>query len=480
MYTIAFLAVVSFLLTLFLTPFVRNCFRHLSIGDRPGGRKTYLFPIPHVGGIAIFAAYLLAFVLVQVIHLRAEAVIWRGLGLVIRLAPAALTVFAIGLIDDIRGLGPWKSLIGEVAAAVMAYVAGIHVESFAYHHVAPWLSLPLTILWLVACMNAVNLIDGIDGLAAGVGLFAATTALFAALLQNNVALALATAPLAGGLLGFLRYNFNPATIFLGDCGSLLIGFLLGCYGILWSQKAATILGMTAPLVVLAVPLLDAALAMARRFLRRKPFHLADRGHIHHRLLDRGLSPRIVALALYAFCAFGAICSLLMTTTKMPGIVLIVFCLLTWIGVQQLGYVEFGITGRMFLDGAFRRALSSQIALQAFEAELKSATTAERCWEVVSSACRTAGFHRIEMTISGRAFDWEDGVKPRNSWDVRIPISDLDSVRLTRSFGGGSQPNMIPYLVHLIRKTLVSKRDLFTSTSCMPPKGSASNPLPPER
>src|SRR5439155_1277877 len=133
----------------------------------------------------------------------------------------------------------------------------------------------------------------------------------------------------------------PATIFLGDSGSLLVGFLLGCYGVLWSQKAATILGMTAPLMALSIPLIDTALAIVRRFLRGKPIFEGDRGHIHHRLLDRGLSPRKAALVLYACCSFGAVGSLLMMNQSFSGFVIIIFCLMTWIGVQHLGYVEFG-------------------------------------------------------------------------------------------------------------------------------------------
>ena len=121
--------------------------------------------------------------------------------------------------------------------------------------------MPLSILWLVGCTNAFNLIDGLDGLAAGVGLFATITMLLAAFANHNLQLALVTMPLAGALIGFLRYNFNPASVFLGDCGSLLIGFLLGCYGVMWSQKSATLLGMTAPLMALAIPLLDAALSI---------------------------------------------------------------------------------------------------------------------------------------------------------------------------------------------------------------------------
>ena len=469
MYSLVFLAAVSFLLALLITPVVRNTFLRFGLVDHPNDRKPHPHPIPRVGGVAILLAYAAAYGCVLLAHFRADAEIWHGLEFVMHLAPAALIIFATGFIDDIRGLKPWQKLIGEVGAALMAYWAGVRVQDVAGYHLVTWFQLPLTVLWLVACTNAVNLIDGVDGLATGLGLFAACTTLFAALLQNNIALALATAPLAGCLLGFLRYNFNPATIFLGDCGSLFIGFLLGCYGVLWSEKAATILGMTAPLMALSIPLLDTSLAIARRVLRRQSVFTADRGHIHHRLLDRGLTPRKVALILYAFSALGAMCSLLMMDEHVSGIVIIIFCAVTWIGVQHLGYIEFGTAGRMFLDGAFRRMLNSQISLQMHHEQLVAAPTPEGCWEVILGACKDAGFHRVQMTLAGRTFEWQDGIDPMNTWDITIPISDSDYVRLTRSFGGGAEPNIIAPFADLLRQALVPKLPVFAAMSRLVPE-----------
>jgi UDP-GlcNAc:undecaprenyl-phosphate/decaprenyl-phosphate GlcNAc-1-phosphate transferase len=468
MYSLAFLVAVSFLLTLLITPVVRNVFRRLGVLDHPGERKAHPHAIPRVGGVAILLAYTLAYGCILFTHSSTGGKIWNQLGFVMRFLPAALIAFTTGLIDDIWALKAWQKLVGQVGAALLAYWAGIHVHSFGGYHLAHWLNIPLTVLWLVACTNAVNLIDGVDGLAAGVGLFATCTTLFAAMLQNNFALALVTAPLAGCLFGFLRYNFNPATIFLGDCGSLFIGFLLGCFGVFWSEKAATILGMTAPLMALSIPLLDTLLAIARRYLRRKPVYMADRGHIHHRLLDRGLTPRKVVLILYAFCALGATCSLLMMSQRVPGIVIIIFCAMTWIGVQHLGYIEFGTAGRMFLDGVFRRSLNSQISLQTYEEQLIAAPTPDRCWEVISTACRNAGFHHVQMMLDGESFEWEDGINPLNTWDISIPISETDYVRLTRSFGGGTQPNVIAPLADLLRRTLVPKLPVFAAVSRKPP------------
>ena len=284
--------------------------------------------------------------------------------------------------------------------------------------------------------------------------------MIAALLQNNIDLALAVVPLAGCLLGFLRYNFNPATIFLGDSGSLLIGFLLGCYGVLWSQKAATILGMTAPLIAFSVPLLDTGLAVFRRFLRRQPIFEADRGHIHHRLLDQGLTQRKVALTLYACSAVGASCSLLMMNKNFAGAVILIFCLMSWIGIQHLGYIEFGVAGRMFIEGAFRRLLNSQIMLQSYEDRLNAAVTLNEYWTIMESALQEFGFHRAHLSLGGQTFDWQGSVYPVSSWDATIPITDLDFVRLTRPFGAAGQHNVVPAFAELFHKTLTAKRTAY--------------------
>src|SRR5436190_1256969 len=242
---------------------------------------------------------------------------------------------------------------------------GVQVLEMGGYLISYWWSLPLTLLWLVGCANAFNLIDGVDGLATGLGLFATLTMVIAALLRGNLALAVAMAPLAGALLGFLRYNFNPASIFLGDSGSLLVGFLLGSYGVLWCQKSATLLAMTAPLMALAIPILDVCLSIARRFLSREPIFGADRGHIHHRLLDRGLSPRRVALLLYAVGGLSALLAVLqsLAQNRLSIAIPALFCASTCIFVRSLRYVEFKAARKVFLSGAVRRLLGAEIDLQ---------------------------------------------------------------------------------------------------------------------
>jgi UDP-GlcNAc:undecaprenyl-phosphate GlcNAc-1-phosphate transferase len=319
-----------------------------------------------------------------------------------------------------------------------------------------WLGLPLTLLWLVGCSNAFNLIDGVDGLAAGAGLFTTVTILLSALLSGNVPLAMATVPLAGALLGFLRFNFNPASIFLGDSGSLTVGFLLGCYAVLWAQKTTTILGMTAPLMALAVPLLDTGIAIARRFLRQQPISIGDSMHIHHRLLARGLTPRRVALLLYGVCGVAATLSLLASVSEnqFAGVIIVLFCAAAWIGVQHLGYVEFGVAGRMVVGGAFRRHLNNQIAIRTFEEALAAAATVEERWTAICLACREFGFTRAELWLNGDRFE-ETLVETNGNpvWNIDIPLAGEGRLQLTRCFGESQVPTVLVPFAEALHKHL---------------------------
>ncbi len=270
MHSLLFLSTLSLLLSLAITPAVRSAFRYLGVLDIPDReRKLHSAPVPRVGGVAILISYVLAFALLLCTNSSEGALVRATLPFVFRLLPAAGIAFLTGFVDDVLGLRAWQKIVGQAAAALLAYGAGIQIQVLGGQNLLHWWSCPVTVLWLIASMNALNLIDGVDGLAAGIGLVATTTTLLAAVIQLNVPLALATLPLAGSLLGFLRYNFNPATIFLGDCGSLFVGFMLGCFAVVWSEKSATVLGMAAPIVALCIPLLDTVLAISRRLLRRE-------------------------------------------------------------------------------------------------------------------------------------------------------------------------------------------------------------------
>jgi UDP-GlcNAc:undecaprenyl-phosphate GlcNAc-1-phosphate transferase len=434
MYSLALAAFCSVLFSLVLTPVFRDLFRRLRVLDQPGDpRKIHAAPTPRAGGAPVVLSYVLSFGVVLAVRLNAGSLIRHQIPLIIHVLPAIGVIFATGLVDDLVGLKAWQKLCGQILAAVMAYSAGVRIEILSHHAISPAASLPLTIFWLVTCSNAFNLIDGLDGLAAGLGLFATLAMLIAGLLQHNVALALATAPLAGALLGFLRYNFNPATVFLGDSGSLLIGFMLGSYGAIWSQKSTTLFSMTAPLMVVAIPLLDVGLSVARRFLRHQPIFSADRGHIHHRLLDRGFTPRRVALVLYAVSGFFACLSLLASLlhNQFSGFVIVVFCLATWLGIQNLHYAEFDLARRMFLGGRFRCMINDEMQLRSFSQSLSVARTDEELWTVVRESARQFGFNGIRVTALGEDANW--GADSRNCWTLQIPLPGGTCLGLMREF-----------------------------------------------
>ena len=459
MYSLAFLGIVSFLASLLLTPLVRRLFLSRGVVDRPDSkRKLHERPVATGGGAAIALSYVLSFGILLILPLNAGLTIQKGLPLTSRLIPSAILVLAIGFLDDVFDLRPWQKLLGQMAAAGGAFWAGIHIATIVGHPISVGLSVSLTIGWLMFCTNALNLIDGLDGLATGLGLFASATTLVAAFLQGNVPLALATAPLIGALLGFLRYNFNPATIFLGDSGSLFVGFLLGCYGVLWSQKSTTLLGMTAPLLALAVPLLDTALVVVRRFLRRQPIFAADRSHIHHQLLQRGFTPRRVAFSLYAICGVGAVCSLAIMEARAAGVIVMFFSLLIIVGVWGLGYTEFGTAARMLTEGAFRGQLNARIALQSFERALAAARTPLDCWIAIQAAAPTFGLRPVRMSIGDHHFrDRQDATFVRH-WTVYIPFSDTDCLELIHEFDNRVSSDATASFADVIRKSLTCKLD----------------------
>jgi UDP-GlcNAc:undecaprenyl-phosphate GlcNAc-1-phosphate transferase len=430
MYSLLFLAIVSFVLSLLLTPFVRDQALRLGLVDQPDPhRKFHKLPTPRLGGVAILAATLGAYLLLLLMSLTAGHIVRSGLPFAVKLLPAVIVIFGIGLVDDIVGVRAWHKLVAQIIAAILAWTSGIHLGALGGHPFPTALSFVLTIAWIVACANALNLIDGVDGLATGIGLFAALTTLIAALLHHNIDLAFATVPLAGALLGFLRFNFNPASIFLGDCGSLTLGFLLGCYGIVWSEKSTTLFGITAPLLALSVPLLDAGLAIVRRFLCRQPIFVGDRSHIHHKLLSQGMAPKNVVLVLYGFCGLAAVASLLLTTAREQdhGFVVVLVCLACWLGLQHLGYTEFGVARKMAFGGAFRGLLSAQVILLKFEEELSTGTTIKQCAEVLCLACPQFGFSGVELCLDG-VVDRKDSSE---GWSVRIDFPGHGYIHLTR-------------------------------------------------
>lgn len=288
--------------SLLLTPFARLLAVRLGAVDRPDGkRKLHKQPVPLLGGVAVYLALLLGLVVANRLAPTSTEPLLR---LSIVTALAAGFVCLLGCIDDRYDLSARFKLLLQIASVLPIVLAGCSVTrivAFGQPIDLGWLGVPLTVFWLVGCINALNLLDGMDGLASAVGVATCAMLAIIASATGHPHVALVAMVLAGALTGFLAYNLPPASIYLGDSGSMVIGLVVGMLGIQGAMKTSATLSITAPAVVMSIPLLDTMLAFLRRKLTGQPFHAADRGHIHHRLLDRGLSN------WQALCIIGALC-----------------------------------------------------------------------------------------------------------------------------------------------------------------------------
>lgn len=362
----AILGVTAALLGGLLTPLVRRLGLRLGAVDAPGGRRIHTGRIPRLGGLAVFAAlvgsiaagYVADRLLMDVYHGYGWAWGW--------LLAGALVVVTAGVIDDVWSLGPVPKLGFQLLAGtmVLAGSCGIHTISNPLTGGGielGWLAVPATLVWVVGITNAFNLIDGLDGLAAGVALIAAGTLLVVSLAAGRVDVALLSVAVGGALLGFLYYNFNPASIFLGDSGSLLLGYLLSVLSIQSAQKGTTAVVILVPILALGLPIMDTVLAMVRRLLRAlrvvqsDPEHneyrffvtgsasifRADREHIHHRLLALGLTHRRAVWLLYGVSVVLGLMAFLAVVARGTHVALLVavVALATYAGIRKLGYHE---------------------------------------------------------------------------------------------------------------------------------------------
>ncbi len=290
-----------------LTPLVSWLARRLGATSQPGGRHVNNLAIPRLGGLALAVATLSPLATLFFVDSEVARIVrdWKTAAFALVAGPMFMCL--VGAWDDVRGLRPWTKLIAQLAAAIFAYAWGFRIDGLLIPLIGP-IALgafaPIaTVVWIVGITNAVNLIDGLDGLAAGVVFFAAATNLIVALVSGpkfgGIFVCLLMASLMGALLGFLFYNFNPARIFMGDSGSYFLGYTLALTSLLSPiQKASTAVSLVIPVLALGLPIFDTLLSIARRYLEHRPVFSADRGHIHHRLLDMGLTHRRTVVTLY--------------------------------------------------------------------------------------------------------------------------------------------------------------------------------------
>ncbi len=428
-----YLSLASFVLTLGLTAVIRRQFVKRHCFDVPDGeRKLHPIPVPRGGGLAVFLSYalilgscwLLPFNIgSQFLDSRVDA----------RLIIAAIfIVLCTGLWDDLFQLKPWQKMSGLLLASLLVWAGGLHVRTFGLQTI-PYVTLPITVIWLIGCANAFNLIDGMDGLAAGLGSMATLTILIGALGYQRWDLVILTLPLLCCLLAFLYFNFNPASIFLGDSGSLTLGFTLGCFGAICSHKAATLLGLTAPLIAFAIPLSDVALAIARRFLRNQPIFSPDAGHIHHRLLRSGMNVRRATLLLYGCAALASFLSLALAASQQRStgpIIVIVFGILLLVAIQKLGYREFSLLKQFFLTNVLRRWIAEHTRLDQLDERLSEAKTLQEAWTQMRDSAHQFNLLGVRLEGGDGNFETFSIYFPREAhWEVAVPIADGQVLRL---------------------------------------------------
>lgn len=374
-------------------------------------RHLHNRPLPRLGGVAIFGAFLLTSAIVVPIgwlHLG-TGFGFSGRTLLTILVPGTL-IFLLGVYDDIHPLSAYTKVAVQTIAGAMLFGGGLRILNmpvlFGHHHFPWFVGLPFTILWVLAITNAFNLIDGLDGLAAGSALFSTIVVFAAALVSGTSVVALMALALAGSILGFLRFNFSPATIFLGDCGSLFIGFMLSALALQGAQKAPTIIAVAIPVVSFGLPILETALSILRRFLGGRPVFTADREHIHHKLLQRGLSQRQVVITLYAVSALFALFSLflLWPTGDLLGLVLAVLGTGVWIGVQHLGYMEFGELRRVAQRTIERQVLINNLAVRRATEELKVASDYAQVCRILVAALSSNDFDAFDLRLRPQPAD----------------------------------------------------------------------------
>lgn len=322
----------ALIITYFLTPLVRKVGHLLGAVDEPSRRRINIYKVPNLGGMAIFGGFIGSLLLTM--NLTAES---RGIIL------GASFILLLGLVDDIFEMSPRVKLLGQIFTALILIYAGVSIQFISNPFAEGMIQLgiwhiPVTIIWVVGIINTLNLIDGLDGLAAGITAIASVTLFFVSLQEGQAVSAFMTLALAGSALAFLRFNFYPAEIFLGDGGAMLIGYLLAAISITGALKSAAAVTVFVPMLALGIPIFDTTFAIFRRFYNSKPLSRADHGHLHHRLLALGWSQKKVALIVYAISALLGVLAVIVNSLNFQNgliIMLLVATLLVY-GFWRLG------------------------------------------------------------------------------------------------------------------------------------------------
>jgi UDP-GlcNAc:undecaprenyl-phosphate GlcNAc-1-phosphate transferase len=391
------LFILGFLICMLLTPWVIQLAYRAQLGlDAPNEtRKRHETPVPRLGGMPIICALSIGLLLILTVHPEAAGAFFPVL-------LGSLCMCGLGLWDDFKPLGARVKLVGQIAIAGLVFWMGLRIDRVTYPGGAwsvtlpPTVSMAVTIFWLISLPNVVNLIDGFDGLAGGLGVFMAVTLGIAGWLNQQLPVACYAFTMAGALLGFLVFNFPPARIYLGDGGAYLIGFCIAALSLASSNKGSIAAVMLVTIVGLGVPILDTTFALVRRALRGFPLFHADDDHIHHRLADLGFSKRRVIVAVYGICVVLSLIALSIIWSQgrtIPIAIGAVF-LLAVFALRYLQYVRsFANVGGQ-IERLFARRRTVRYALlqaQILELEVDRCTESSEFWPIFHQSLRRVGF-----------------------------------------------------------------------------------------
>ena len=406
MTTILITFIVSLVLSLVITPLVGKLGTRFGALDVPDERKVHSSPIPRCGGLSISLAFILTLFISTLFMTEVSNKLILEKKTVFFLI-GILIVFAVGLFDDFHRLSPKVKFFFQIIGASVAFYGGLRIEVFSIFginlHFAI-LSYFVTVFWFVFFINAVNLIDGLDGLAAGITFFASAVLVILSVLRGEYLIAMLFAALGGAVLGFLRYNFNPATIFMGDGGSYFLGYAIAGLSIMGSIKSQVGAAMLIPVLALGIPLFDTILSPIRRFVRgRKMFH-PDKGHVHHRLVEMGLTTKKAVWIIYAITFSLCIMAIIVVNIRdeQAGLFLILLGAGVVIFIRKLGYFEYIVTDKFygwFRDISDHAGLSHERrSFLNHQIEISQSESIEEMWQRVAKASEFLNMDYIEMKL----------------------------------------------------------------------------------
>ena len=431
---------VAFMGCVLITPLVTRIATWFGAIDKPDQfRRIHKGATPRMGGLGLaFGIAVGVAVAASGGYFRDWSDAPRWLATLLPIGLAAAIILGVGMVDDTREMGPRLKLLGQASAVLVLYLGGVRIDSITVLRLtipldAPSVTIPLlagrelsvalpglmvTMLWFLACMNIWNLIDGMDGLASGVGLLVSGTLALVAIWMENPTVAILAASLAGSLAGFLLYNWHPACIFLGDSGSLLIGLLIGVIGVQGSLKEGATISLLFPILAMGLPITDTAMAIFRRWVRNLPLSSADRRHVHHLLIGLGLDPRQAAGLLY--CLTAGLCGVVLL-----GVVYRNEALALVMGLSGCAAFLLILTSRrdelatLRADFASRRARKKQERFAAkvtWESiqRVELCETPERVWEIMEAASARLGCERLILSCRRDGRSWFEAGTPGGS------------------------------------------------------------------